>query len=44
MNRIINSCRKTGRYNEQAMLDNNIFYIGFGTPIENRKEKNQIPL
>ena len=39
MNWIINSCRKSGRDNEQAMLDNNIFYIGFGTPIGNRKDK-----
>lgn len=36
---IINSCRKSGIHNEQTMLRKNVFFIGFGTPQEERHKK-----
>ena len=36
---VINSCRKSGINNERIMLDKNVFYIGFGTPSEERHKK-----
>ena len=36
---IINSCRKDGITTEQLMLCKNCFYIGLGTPEEDRENK-----